>query len=173
MALTWVILFPLGAAIIRLLSNRVPNAVFWHRTLQLSNVCLAIIGMAMGMWKSTLTNTHFRHFHQYFGVVIVGMLFVQGALGHLHHVEYQRLHKRTGWSHAHIWFGRLVITFAIINGGIGLGPGLADASAGQIAAYSIVAVLVVIVYCTFYVLQKSRQEKRYSSSRGGQGIGRA
>jgi hypothetical protein len=57
MALTWVILFPLGAAFIRLLSNHIPNAVAMHRSLQLFNVCLAIIGMAMGMWKSGLDDT--------------------------------------------------------------------------------------------------------------------
>jgi hypothetical protein len=89
------------------------------------------------------------------------MLFVQAALGHLHHAEYQRIQKRSGWSHAHIWMGRIVIALAIINGGIGLGPGMADASAGQIAAYSIVAVLVVGVYFTFYFFKSRAPPKNY------------
>ena len=85
------------------------------------------------------------------------MLFVQAALGHLHHAEFQRTKKRSGWSYAHIWIGRTVIVLAIINGGIGLSPSLADASSGQIAAYSIVALLVAITYTTFYLLQWRRR----------------
>lgn len=57
MALTWVVLFPLGAAFIRLLNNHIPNAFAMHRGLQLFNVCLAIVGMAMGMWTSELNRT--------------------------------------------------------------------------------------------------------------------
>jgi hypothetical protein len=57
MAVTWVLLFPLGAAFIRLLSNHLSNAVAMHRGLQIFNVCLAIIGLAMGMWKSGLDGT--------------------------------------------------------------------------------------------------------------------
>lgn len=57
MAVTWVILFPLGAAFIRLLNNHIPNAFAMHRGLQLFNVCLAIVGMAMGMWTSGLNGT--------------------------------------------------------------------------------------------------------------------
>jgi len=57
MALTWVILFPLGAAFIRLLSGHLSNAFVMHRTLQLFNVILAIVGMSMGMWTSGLNRT--------------------------------------------------------------------------------------------------------------------
>ncbi|KAF8246272.1 CBD9-like protein [Wilcoxina mikolae CBS 423.85] len=160
MALTWVILFPLGAAFIRLLGNYLPNAFVMHRTLQLFNVCLAIVGMSLGMWTSGLNKTHFTQFHQYFGVILVGMLFVQGALGQLHHSEYQQTGKRSVWSYLHIWVGRTVIVLAIINGGIGLGPKLANANSGQIAAYSIVALVVVITYSTFYFLQSRGKGKR-------------
>ncbi|KAF8539731.1 hypothetical protein BDD12DRAFT_736594, partial [Trichophaea hybrida] len=163
MALTWVILFPLGAAFIRLLGNHLPNAFAMHRALQLFNVCLAIVGMSFGMWFSTLQNSHFTQFHQYFGVILIGMLFVQGALGQLHHSEYQQTGKRSIWSYLHIWVGRIVIASAIVNGGIGLGPGLTSATSGQIAAYSIVSLVVVITYFTFYFLQL--REKRGMSHR--------
>lgn len=87
------------------------------------------------------------------------MLFVQGALGQLHHAEFQRTKKRSGWSYMHIWTGRIVIALAIVNGGIGLGPQLAHASSGQIAAYSVVALCVVTAYFTFYFL-KMRSSRR-------------
>jgi hypothetical protein len=57
MALTWVIMFPLGAAFIRLLGNYISNAFVMHRTLQLFNVILAIVGMSLGMWTSGLNRT--------------------------------------------------------------------------------------------------------------------
>lgn len=79
---------------------------------------------------------------------------MQAALGQLHHAEFQRTGKRSPWSYAHIWMGRTVIILAIINGGIGLGPSLANASSGQIAAYSVVAILVVVTYTAFYLLQQ-------------------
>jgi hypothetical protein len=90
------------------------------------------------------------------------MLFVQGALGHLHHAEFQRTKKRSGWSYAHIWTGRILIALAIVNGGIGLGPNLADASTGQIAAYSIVVIMVVSVYFTFYFFKWRAQRQGYT-----------
>ena len=85
------------------------------------------------------------------------MLFVQAALGQLHHAEYQRTGMRSAWSYAHIWLGRTVIMLAIINGGIGLGPSLANASTGQIAAYSVVALIVAITYTSFYLVQWRRK----------------
>lgn len=59
-----------------------------------------------------------------------------------------------------------MIFLAIINGGIGLGPRLANASAGQIAAYSIVVVVVIGGYVGMYLLQ------RRNGQLGGRGRGR-
>lgn len=179
MALTWLILFPLGAAFIRLLDNHIPNAFMMHRGLQLFAVCLAIIGMSLGIWVSGLEGTvspqpplslgpptnprasllkqHFTTFHQYFGVILVGTLFVQGALGQLHHMEFRATGKRSFWSYGHIWFGRTVIVLGIINGGIGLAPYMANASRGQVVAYSVVAVLVVGTYVLFFVLKQRKK----------------
>jgi hypothetical protein len=47
------------------------------------------------------------------------MAIVQPVLGHLHHVAYKRVGRRTYWSHAHLLVGRLLITLGIINGGLG------------------------------------------------------
>ncbi|CCX05204.1 hypothetical protein FPQ18DRAFT_107195 [Pyronema domesticum] len=166
MALTWVLLFPLGAAAIRLFGGMLPNPVLWHRSIQVFNTLLAIVGMALGMYTSGINRTHYTHFHQYLGTILVGFLFIQAALGMLHHAEYQRTGKRSVWSHMHIWTGRSVIFLAIINGGIGLGPRLANASAGQIAAYSIVVVVVIGGYVGMYLLQ------RRNGQLGGRGRGR-
>lgn len=57
MALCWVILFPLGAAFIRLLNNHIPNAFLMHRSLQIFSVFFAVIGMGMGIWVSDMNMT--------------------------------------------------------------------------------------------------------------------
>lgn len=97
------------------------------------------------LWLTCLRSPqHFTKFHQYFGVILVGLLFVQISLGVLHHSNYKKLGKRTFWSYAHIWVGRSVIAGAIINGGIGLG--MMDASKGAIAVYAVFSVLVTCGY---------------------------
>jgi hypothetical protein len=57
MALTWVLLFPLGAAAIRLFGGMLPNPVLWHRSIQVFNTLLAIVGMALGMYTSGINRT--------------------------------------------------------------------------------------------------------------------
>jgi len=156
MAVVWVLLFPFGAAIIRLLNNRLPNPVAMHRGLQIANTLLAFVGLGLGVWVSDLRHERFIYFHQYFGVVITALLVVQAMLGALHHSYFVRHQKRSWWSYGHIWFGRIVIICAVVNGGIGLQPKLAHASSGQIAAYSVIAVAVFIVYITCYFLKKFR-----------------
>lgn len=57
MGVTFVLLFPFGAALIRLLNNRVPNALALHRGVQIFNMILVFIGMIMGVWRSSMTGT--------------------------------------------------------------------------------------------------------------------
>lgn len=57
MGVTFVILFPFGAALIRLLNNRIPNAFALHRGVQILNLILAFIGLGMGVWRSRIEGT--------------------------------------------------------------------------------------------------------------------
>lgn len=57
MAVTFVLLFPFGAALIRLLNNRIPNAFALHRGVQILNLILSIIGLAMGVWSCDINGT--------------------------------------------------------------------------------------------------------------------
>lgn len=57
MGVTFVLLFPFGAALIRLLNTRIPNAFALHRGLQILNLILAFIGLGMGVWRSDITGT--------------------------------------------------------------------------------------------------------------------
>lgn len=57
MGVTFVLLFPFGAALIRLLNTRIPNAFALHRGLQILNLILAFVGLGMGVWRSDITGT--------------------------------------------------------------------------------------------------------------------
>ena len=38
----------------------------------------------------------------------------------MHHYIYKKHGKRTIWSITHVWWGRIIVTLGIINGGLGL-----------------------------------------------------
>lgn len=57
MAVTFVLLFPFGAALIRLLNTRIPNPFALHRGLQIFNLILVFVGLGMGVWRSNITRT--------------------------------------------------------------------------------------------------------------------
>jgi hypothetical protein len=71
-------------------------------------------------------------------------MIVQPVLGWMHHRNYVKYQRRTTISHAHIWYGRGIMIVGIINGGIGLQ--LSGASTALIVAYSVVGVVVSMIY---------------------------
>lgn len=97
------------------------------------------------------------------GVIIVCLLPLQAVLGQMHHNMFLKTGRRSFWSYGHIWFGRIVIILGIVNGGIGLGPDMSDASKGWVIAYIVVVGLVAVLYSAFYLL-KQRSSKVRSSN---------
>lgn len=93
------------------------------------------------------------------GVVIVCMIPVQAVLGQMHHAMFLKTGARSFWSYGHIWFGRLVIILGVVNGGIGLGPDLADAPSGWVIAYVVIAGLMAVLYTLFYMLKERSNKK--------------
>ncbi|KAG0632662.1 hypothetical protein HOY80DRAFT_914390 [Tuber brumale] len=158
MGVVFILLFPFGAALVRLLNNRIPNAFALHRGLQILNFMLAVVGMGMGIWRSEISDSHYVGFHQYFGTIIIALLLVQAMLGQLHHHVYLKTQKRSLWSYAHVWHGRFVIVAGIVNGGIGLALPRTDAPQGAVVAYSVVAGVVGVGYLVFYFLKERRRE---------------
>lgn len=69
---------------------------------------------------------------------------LQPILGWLHHQQYVKTQSRGVFSHFHIWFGRALMILGNINGGLGLQA--TNQSQPFIIAYSVLAVVVAIVY---------------------------
>ena len=58
--------------------------------------------------------------HPIIGTVVVASLYLQPVLALLHHNIYKKEGRRTIWGLLHVWWGRIIITLGIINGGLGL-----------------------------------------------------
>ena len=88
-------------------------------------------------------------YHPIIGILVVGLLLLQPILGLIHHYIYKRQGARTIWATAHVWFGRVVITLGIINGGLGLR--LSDNTRKGEIAYGVVAGVVWLLWMSVVV----------------------
>jgi hypothetical protein len=84
----------------------------------------------------------------------------------MHHVQFKKHHRRTIWSHAHLWVGRIAITLGIINGGLGLK--LADrlgmgSMAGKIV-YSVLASFIWVAWVAAAVIGERRRMSAKANS---------
>lgn len=76
--------------------------------------------------------------------MLLAFVFVQAVGGVLHHLQYNKIHRRTAITHTHIWFGRGIITLGMINGGFGLQ--LTEESTRSYIAYGVVVGLVWLIW---------------------------
>ncbi|KAI1100573.1 hypothetical protein F4804DRAFT_318570 [Jackrogersella minutella] len=168
-ALCFVILFPAGAILMRIIPGR--HAWLVHAIFQSIAYILYVAAAALGirltqMVKipregSSLLEMSSTNAHPIIGIVLLAVLFLQPPLGFIHHSKFKRLGRRTAYSHAHLWLGRSALTLGIINGGLGLK--LARASKGVVIAYSIVAAIIWLLWLAAAVLGEVR---RRHESRG-------
>ncbi|RYP72467.1 hypothetical protein DL770_007969 [Monosporascus sp. CRB-9-2] len=167
-AIAFVGLFPLGSIFVRVIPGRFAWIV--HAITQTVAYIVFIGAAVLGLYLvntirippngASLLATSTVNVHPIIGIVILTLLFFQPILGIVHHVKFKRLGRRTAWSHLHLWNGRAMVTLGIVNGGLGLG--LASASPGSIAAYSVVAAIVWLLW----VLAAAYGELRWRWRRG-------
>lgn len=103
--------------------------------------------------KKLFNNTHTK-----LGTAIVFLLIVQPVLGIMHHKYFVKYRERGAVSYAHIWWGRILLILAVVNGGLGLK--LTDASNSAVIAYCIVAAVCFGIYAiikSWAVVRRGRQ----------------
>ncbi|KAI1659709.1 hypothetical protein F4813DRAFT_351707 [Daldinia decipiens] len=164
-ALCFVVIFPIGAILVRLLPSR--HTWIIHAATQVIGFVLYIAAAALGIHLiemvrippsgSSLLQIPSKNAHPIIGIVLLVVLFIQPQLGFAHHSKFKRLRRRTLYSHAHLWLGRIAITLGIINGGLGLK--LAEASQGLIIAYSIVSAFAWLMWAMTAVLSEMRRRE--------------
>jgi hypothetical protein len=164
-SLAFVILFPAGSIAIRLASF--PGVVWLHGAFQIFAYLIYIAAFALGVrlaCQLSLLNTY----HPIIGIVVMVVIFFQPILGFMHHRVFKKYNRRTMWSYAHVWVGRIAITLGIINGGLGLR--LADNSRSGKIAYGVVAGFMWLVWVAAMVIGERRRkagqttQEKYSGS---------
>ncbi|KAF2100260.1 CBD9-like protein [Rhizodiscina lignyota] len=120
LSLAFLVLMPLGAALLR---AGVEGAFVLHWKIQLAAAALAIIGVALGIFKSW---SHPLNIGSSFGVhkLLGGLLFLsvlaQPALGYVHHRIYLSVKGPTTPGRIHRWAGRGILIGGWINVNFGL-----------------------------------------------------
>lgn len=170
MAASMVVLFPLGAIILRL-----SLGVWLHAAVQLITLAAITAGFGLGIRMAQATNyvsalqflphlkctlTHkqlFNTTHTIFGTIIVCLFYIQPFLGLIHHQRFKKTHTRTIFGITHTWYGRILIICGVINGGLGLQ--LANNTMGGQVAYAAVAAIMFVTYVAVMVFVGFRNKR--------------
>ena len=156
----FVFIFPLGVIVLRWFGS-----VKLHWMLQIFATFICVIGLVVAI-VLTVMDPEYKGLdegHQIIGIVAVAALFLQGALGYVHHRKYTKLGRRTWFSHAHLWTGRILIIIGMLNAVLGF---LLTDNMAAAAAVVVVSVLILIgLIATTYFAAKRRHSKTQSSPR--------
>lgn len=149
-----VLLLPTGVIFLRFF----PGSVRWHWVSQTVSSVVSVLGIAVGIFLSTLYNKSksFGSGHQIIGYIICAGILAQWFLGFWHHRKYKQKQRPTNYGFVHRNFGHLIFVFAIVNGGIGLS--WSQAASPVIIGYSVAAGVVAIVH--FSLVAWKRWERR-------------
>ncbi|KAI1807272.1 putative iron reductase domain protein [Daldinia bambusicola] len=139
MAVVMILLYPLGAALMPLTGK-------WliHASWQLLAFALMWVGFGLGLSTANRIGYDFHSPHPLLGTVVVSLMGLQPVLGWLHHRHYRRYQTRNFLTHAHSWYGRVLMLVGVINGGLGLM--LTSAAMKFIVLYCVFAVLMALFY---------------------------
>lgn len=164
MCLAWVVFAPLGAIIVRAISGS--KVVRMHYGTQILAYVLALTGTALGIYIAVKISA-VGVYHPVIGLLVMGLATVQPVLGTIHHRIYKIKGQRTWWAVVHVWLGRVVITLAIINGGLGLLMA-ANTRAGEIV-YGIFAGLIWLGWMAVAVWSEAKKATARESADGQKG----
>lgn len=159
----FVILFPLGAIMIRLLSF--PGLVYLHAAWQIIALGLALATLGLGVWMANELHYTTKS-HAVIGIVAISAVIIQPFTGSIHHLIYRNRGTSPNIAtYPHVWWGRAAVTLGIINGGLGLQ--LANqthigTTHGGVIAYGIVAGIMWTLWMitVFFSLFRGRSNNR-------------
>lgn len=196
-ALAWVLFMPVGAILLRL-NLQSPIILKLHVACQILGYLIYVVAVGMGLWiirQAPSRADLFSDPHPKIGLAILLVALFQPLWGLIHHRIFKKQASawkdgqstqkpgRTAWGRVHLWIGRILITVAIINGGLGLRlaarnpfDGEKKSNTGAIA-YGILAGLMWLVYVVITALFEYRKakaqpgtgtrEERFALKRGG------
>lgn len=116
----------------------------------------------MGIWIA-VQKGYLNTSHAILGLFVVASLVLQPVTGMVHHLLFKKLGRRNVATQPHIWWGRVIVTLGIINGGLGLQ--LTRQEREKVIAYAVAAGVlwtlwvVVVVLALFKRRRGERDEK--------------
>ena len=156
MGAAFVLFMPLGVFLIRLTSFK--GLVWAHAGIQVFAYLVALAAFGLGAWLATVSGQWTpSNGHPIIGTIVIGLLVVQPVLGYVHHLIYVKEHRRTFWIYSHIWYGRVLILLAVINGGLGLQLS-GNTTKGEIA-YGVIAGVMFLLYLAVLAIAYMRKDK--------------
>ncbi|KAH7336704.1 hypothetical protein BKA65DRAFT_459591 [Rhexocercosporidium sp. MPI-PUGE-AT-0058] len=147
MGVVVVLLFPFGAMFMRM-----GGSMIVHGVLQLLSLCAMLVGLGLGVKLKNMKSMKLSTTHTLFGIIIVSLFLLQPIFGLIHHLQYKRTLSRGIFSHIHIWYGRILMALAVINGGLGLK--LAKNTKNGEIVYGVVAGVVGVVYIAMCIFKR-------------------
>ncbi|KAJ5683844.1 uncharacterized protein N7477_000189 [Penicillium maclennaniae] len=135
-----ILLNPAGVILLRV----IPKSVRWHWINQTFSSAIAIVGIIVGFYLSTMftKSQSYGSAHQILGILILLAILAQWGMGGWHHLVYRRTQSPTRFGVVHRYFGYVIFFFAVVNGGIGLTWSYASKSV--VIGYSVVAAIISI-----------------------------
>lgn len=192
-ALAWVVLMPSGAILLRL-NIQSPIILKLHAACQIIAYLIYFVAAGMGLWIVRQASGRLNLFsdpHPVIGLVILAVAVFQPLWGIIHHRKFKRglaawnagqatqKPGRTGFGRLHLWIGRILITLAIVNGGLGLRlaskspyPPAKSAKLAYAVVAAIMWLLYIVIVSVFEVRKAAGQrgsgtrEERYALKRG-------
>ncbi|KAL8775921.1 MAG: hypothetical protein Q9194_003501 [Teloschistes cf. exilis] len=155
MGIAFVIFFPAGAILIRLL--RSPNAIWIHAATQLFAYTLALAGFGLGVYIAVYPRKQINVYHPIIGIVVIGFFALQPVWALVQHYYWRKEKKRTVWGIVHVWLGRVVLTLGMINGGLGLM--LSDNTTKGEIGYGVVAAVMWLSWAGVAVWSEFKKAK--------------
>ena len=107
------------------------------------------------------TTIQINEYHPIIGIVVFAFIALQPFLGVLHHIFFKKYSRRTVWSYAHIWVGRIFVTLGIINGGLGLM--LANNTKDGEIAYGVVAGIIWLTWMGAAIYGEIKRKQKPAS----------
>ncbi|KAL7814632.1 hypothetical protein V8C44DRAFT_36580 [Trichoderma aethiopicum] len=165
MVFSFMLLLPFGAILIR-----TEKLAKFHKFNQTFALSLVLGGFAFGILASFhyQRSRGFHSLHQVLGFIVILLMFVQLAMGILHHLKWRKTQKPTTFGKIHLWNGRVVMTLGAVNGYIGFGFAL-----DRRYALIVLGIVFFLVMCTLgYIVWAAKRQmpRRQQGPSGFEGL---
>ena len=194
-ALAVLLILPGGAIFVRLFGEAMYHGPWIHGAIQIFGYLMYCSAAALGIWMArsfSLVSTlptdsarmltmfqvsgdnqylHPKLYHPIIGMILLALVFFQPFTELANHLIRKRCPQRYPNVHrlgyVHIWFGRLLLILAIVNGGLGFAfadqiPGNTWSKAPRIL-YGVAATVVVFTYVVIVTIWGENKGKRKMS----------